>query len=232
MQSVKLVSLECDKNSPHYRELLPWKNPSHADLYKTILPEYDHYLENPEFKQNIRELCAGCEDETSPCTQMVTKSMVLKLVTYLRFLKERDYDKENLDKVKINKMLYIFSLPRSGSTFTHALLSADPHANTVSLYEHFSPGSKTMKKESRMGYAQQISDSINENDNFNSVHAFSDVTKPEEETLFSEMLGYTLMFGYSVPRLEIYRSNSPLKDFHYVFEHIIEELKMHLVENH
>ncbi|KAL7713096.1 Sulfotransferase [Entamoeba marina] len=250
MQSVKLVSLECDKNSPYYRELLPMEefdrryaemkqmaigllcqlDPSHADLYKTILPEYDHYLENSEFKQNIRELYAGCQDETSPCTQMVTNGMPIRLASYLKFLKERDYDKENLDKVKINKMLYIFSLPRSGSTFTHALLSADPHANTVSMYEHYAPGSKTMKKESRIMYAQKIADSVNENDNFNTVHAFNDVTKPEEETLFAEMLGCTLMFGYSVPRLEIYRSNSPLKDFHYVFEHIIDELKMHLVE--
>lgn len=240
-----------NKESPYYRELLPREvfdaiynklkqaaigflcsmDPSHAEIYKSLLPEYDHYLEDPLFKDNFYEFFAGCQDTKSELFMSVFKNSAFKLGCYLHFLKERDLSAKEIEKVPIKNPLYIIAVPRSGTSFTHSLFSADPKAQTVAMYEHFNPGNKIMTNEARIKIAEATCDSITEDKtkNFNSIHALM-VTKPEEEMFFFEILGMTLVFGCALPRLEQYRASLITRDYDWVYKATIDEMKIHTLE--
>ncbi|EDR25322.1 hypothetical protein, conserved [Entamoeba dispar SAW760] len=252
MEFKRADTYTANKESPYYRPLLPeaafdpifqkeiqyavgflcQMDPSHAELYKTIPSEYMKYLQDPKFKDNFREFFAGCFDPESELFKMVFKNNVVKLASYMRFLKERDMDKEELAKIQIKNPLYIVAMPRSGSTFTHSLFSADPRGQKVAMYEHLNPGSKTMTEEARIKIAEMICGSITQDSqrNFNTVHALNDVRRPEEEMFFTEMLGLTLVFAQALPRLEQYRESVIMRDYDWVYDDIIDEMKMHAIQ--
>ncbi|ELP86461.1 hypothetical protein EIN_032120 [Entamoeba invadens IP1] len=242
---------EFDKTNPHMRHAMPDEpfvgiyqkiqmyavglmsqlDPSRAEEYKTLPLKYHAQLEDSVFKGSIQDFFAGCFDSESAIFKNSFRSSVGKVQSYLRFLYEKDTCKEELDKITIKNPLFIVALPRSGSTFTHAVLSQDPNANCIALYEHLSPGSKTMCREGRLAFANKIVNPvINEKDQFNKVHALDDVKKAEEEIFFMEMLGHTLIYSSCLPRLEQYRENIFKRSYQFMYDAMIEEFKMHIMD--
>ena len=153
-------------------------------------------------------------------------------MTYLRFLYEKDMDKENLEKIVIDKPIYICGLPRSGTTFLHTLMCSNPQAKGIRMYEHFLPGSKTMTKESRLKLAEILRQGLSNNDNkdFNSVHEFKNIMNYEEELGWKATIGLNSLSFVNIPRLEAYRSHFFERDYTYVYNAIIDEMKMSAVE--
>ncbi|KAL7714234.1 Sulfotransferase [Entamoeba marina] len=207
-------------------------DPSHADLYQSILPEADKLL-NPQFKVQMREFFAGCFDKESPMFQQLCRNVVGKLGTYLRFAKEKEMYQEQLDKIQIKKPLFVLSLPRSGSTYVHTLLASDPKASAIRFYEHMQPGSHTMNSDSRKKLVSDVMNQVHNDANaseLNIIHNMDDVMRFEEEMFFMEMLGQCFMMTCGLPRLEKYRSHLFDYDFHYVYDALLDEFKMHIEE--
>ncbi|EDR22509.1 hypothetical protein, conserved [Entamoeba dispar SAW760] len=242
---------EINKESKYYRNLIPRPlfeeyfnnikklsidflcklDPSHAELYKSFVPEIDNFVNQPFFKESMYEMFAGCEDQTSVPFKTTMRSSVAKMAALIKYNLELKIDKENIEKIKIKKPIYIVSLPRSGSTFTHAVLACDPCAKTIKLYEHLSPGHKTMTYEGRVGFCNSIIGQINSSSkDFCKCHAMDNANAPEEELFFMELLEHTICFGTSMPRWEQYRKSSYERDFSNVYEAVLNEMRMSAVE--
>ena len=240
-------------DSPYYRPLIPEEHfdplfdqmielsvgllsqadPSRIEEYKTLPAKYYKELHQKEFKDNFRDFFAGCHDPESELFKMAMYKNVVKISTYIRFLYEKDYDKENLDKIQIKHPMYIVSMPRSGSTFAHRVLSSSPNAQTIAIYEHFAPGSKTMAIEGRFGIVQQICNDLTDLEggkDLNQIHAIESIKVAEEELFFNEMLGLSMVFPCSLPRFEQYREHMFTRNYDYVYQGILDEMKMHAVE--
>ena len=209
--------------------------PSKSEEFKQLPVKFNEELEMKEFKETIHELFAGCFDPESAMFKNQFKVVVSKMTGYLKFLYEQELSAQELKKIQIKDILYTISVPRSGSTFTHTLLSADPRASTIKMYEHLSPGNKVFSEEARMKYVEPIIDSITkaeekEDRKFNTVHALDNYRKPEEEMFFSELLGLSLVFGLAVPRYEQYRESMLTRDWTFLMDNLMDEIKMHLIE--
>jgi hypothetical protein len=244
------MKYELDKDSKYFREPLPepmfqqiyekiklaaigalsQADPKFADLYKSILPDADRYLD-PQFIDVLRDFFVGCQDINSPMAQVIIRNLTGKLCTYLRFQKEREMYKEELDKIQIKKPIFIQSLPRSGSTYLHTLMASDPKASAIRLYEYIAAGSKTMTKENRIAMIQAVLNQIHkENDELDSVHNMDSPLNFEEEVFFIEMLGQCYLVANALPRLEQLRVGQCKRDFHYIYEALVDCFKMHMIE--
>ena len=251
LKDVKLpITYTVDKENKYYRDYIPdamfdpvyeklkvlavgvlsQADPEHAELYKSMIPDADRLLD-PEFKNIIKDFFVGCTDPNSPIFLQVIRNMTGKMMTYLRFAKEREMYKAELDKIAIKKPLFIQSLPRSGSTYLHTLLSSDPKSSAIAMYEHFMPGSKTMSSEARIGLAKKTLGQVqNESKELNSVHNMDSVYNKEEETFFLELIGQCYLMSSALPRLEQLREHQCTRDFHLIYEALKDELKMHIME--
>ncbi|ELP85652.1 hypothetical protein EIN_409710 [Entamoeba invadens IP1] len=206
-------------------------DPSHMDEYKKMLLKGDS-LFNPQFKQIVRDFFAGCFDQGSPMFQTIFRNMVGKVMCYMRFSTEQTLYREELDKVKLDRPLFITSMPRSGSTFLHNLIANDPRANAIHFFEHVSPGSHTMDHDARVKVLQDMLNAFHDNStiDMNTVHNMDSPMNYEEELFFMELLGQCFVMSSSLPRLEQYREHIFNIDYHYVYEALIDEIKMHIVE--
>ncbi|ELP90461.1 hypothetical protein EIN_017600 [Entamoeba invadens IP1] len=206
-------------------------DPTHADVYKGMLAKGDS-LFDPQFKSMMKEYFAGCFDVKSAMTQTIFRNVVGKIMCYMRFSTERALYSEELSKVELKRPLFITSLPRSGSTFLHNLIANDPRANAIQLFEHICPGSHTMAHDARIKIIQDLLDQFHKNslEDFDAVHNTDSPLNYEEEAFFMEMLGQCFVMSSSIPRIEQYREHLYNADFHYVYEALIDEIKMHLVE--
>ncbi|EMD49569.1 sulfotransferase, putative [Entamoeba histolytica HM-3:IMSS] len=204
--------------------------PSNSTLYQSLAEEFKEELNYESYKESEREFFAGCFDLESNMFKSMFTFCVVQMACYLRFLKERKMYKKELDQIEIKNPMYIISMPRSGSTFTHFCLVSDPHASSIQMYEHFCPGSKTMSEEGRLKIATAVVNSINNsNDQFKSIHALNP-HNPEEEYFFQTVQNECFVHIGGLPRLEQYRCNAFTRNFDYVYEGIIDEMKMHLME--
>ncbi|ELP86678.1 hypothetical protein EIN_289500 [Entamoeba invadens IP1] len=209
-------------------QLMCQLDPTHAEEYKTLPQKYHTQLEANPFKQAAREFFAGCFDPNSQMFKNVFKYCVGQVSVYLRFLYEQEIDKENLSKVEIKNPLFIVSMPRSGSTFAHHVMSSDPLATSIKMYEHFCPGSKTMSSEGRLNFGKRVIEPML-NDDINKRHKM-DVEQYEEEICFKAMLGFSWVYSLCLPRLEQYREHLWNGNFKFVYDGLLEEFKMHLLD--
>ncbi|ELP84179.1 hypothetical protein EIN_338380 [Entamoeba invadens IP1] len=209
-------------------QLMCQLDPTHTEEYKTLPQRYHTQLETNLFKQAAREFFAGCFDPNSRMFKNVFKYCVGQVSVYLRFLYEQEIDKENLEKVEIKNPLFIVSMPRSGSTFAHSVMSSDPYATSIRMYEHLCPGSKTMSSESRLNYGKRVIEPML-NENLNKRHKL-DVEHYEEELFFQEMIGFSWTYSLSLPRLEQYREHLWNGNFKFVYDGLMDEFKMHLLD--
>ncbi|EMD46668.1 sulfotransferase, putative [Entamoeba histolytica KU27] len=210
--------------------LLCQLDPTHAELYQKEIPSLIPTVPQ-QFIDSMHELLAGCFDQQSELFKMMTRNVVAKYSACLRFLLEKKLYQKELDNTSMLPTLFVVALPRSGSTFTHTLLSADPQAETMCLYEHLSPGGKTMIDPSRRAFGNQIIATVQKNsEGLNGVHAFVNAERPEEELFFLEQMGHSYLFPNSVPRLEVYRKSMFERDFHFAYEYLKDHLKMHQLE--
>ena len=244
------VQVELDTTNPYLQKDMPqpmfdkiWENlkmaavqqlcmldPTHADLYKSILQDSESYL-HPSFKEAMIHYFAGCFDVESPMFKQMSRNVCGKLMTYLRFSLERKLYKEELEKIQIKNPIFITSLPRSGSTYLHNLLVNDPRASGIKLYEHVSPGSKTMTEEGRFKMVGTMLGQVqSEGGELNKIHNMDSIMRYEEELFFLEMLGHSFVIAGATPRLEQYRVQHYTRDYHYAYEACIDEFKMHLME--
>ncbi|BFU21903.1 sulfotransferase, putative [Entamoeba histolytica HM-1:IMSS-B] len=205
-------------------------DPEHASIYQQAYLDSDK-LFDPQYKIILRDFFAGLFNPEAPIFKQTVRNIVGKLCSAMRFYEERKMYKDELDKIEIKNPMFIVSLPRSGSTYLHNLLSTDPRASGIRFWEHLFPGSKTMKREARR---QMITDILNqvheESKELNKVHNLDSVDHLEEEAFFMEMIGQCFIMTGALPRLEQYRVHLYELDFHYVYEALMDELKMHLVE--
>nr|BAN38880.1 hypothetical protein, conserved [Entamoeba histolytica] len=243
-------SLELDSSNPYLQPELPepifdqiWENmkkaavdnlskydPSHKELYESMLKEGDS-LFDPQFKPAMRDYFAGCFDMKSPMFQQMARNVTGKLMTYMRFSTERKMYRKELDKIVIKNPIFITSLPRSGSTYLHNLIVNDPRASGIRFYEHICPGSKTMESESRKNVLRDMLKLFeSSHTEMNTVHNLDSFMNYEEELFFMEMLGQCFIISSAIPRLEQFRVNQFKRDYHYVYETLIDEFKMHLEE--
>jgi len=208
-------------------------DPSHAELYKSNAEKIFKIMEEEGcFFDLVKDRYVGCTDPSLGIYQDETRSNTAKMSSYFRFLLERELYKEELDKIEIKDPIFVIALPRSGSTFTHYILDADPNGDSIAMYEHISPGSKTMSEAGRKEHANLVVNPLsNDFESTNAAHALQDITKPEEEIFFMEMLNHTLLYSCSIPRLELYRMNEFERDFDWVYNNIIYEMKMHAMEH-
>ena len=133
--------------------------------------------------------------------------------------------------ISLDDTLFILSLPRSGSTFTHCIFESDDNSASIALYEHLSAGSKTMSTEGRKAFAHMIVDPVTDDKiGFNQIHAMTSVTKAEEEIFFMEMCCHTIIYSQCMPRLEDYRVNVFERDYTWMYEDLLYEMKMHCME--
>ena len=205
-------------------------DPSHAEEYKSMIPNSEDYL-HPELKKGMLHYFAGCFDPESPLFKQMSRNVCGKLMTYLRFSLEKKLYQNELDKVQLKNPIFITSLPRSGSTYLHNLIVNDPRASGIRLYEHVSPGSKTMCSESRIKMVGAMLGQVqSEGVELNNVHNMDSVLRYEEELFFLEMLGHSFVIAGAMPRLEQYRVSHYHRDYHYAYEACIDEFKMHLME--
>ena len=207
-------------------------DPANAEVYKTLVQRYWKEINDPNFKENFRDYFQGCFDPESPLFKEVCYKHAIKIMTYVRYLYELDTDKENLDKIKVENPIFICAVPRCGTTFLHTLLSSAPKAKAIRMYEHLLPGSKTMTKEGRLKLAHIIRSVISNNDEEkkNAVHNIDDIMNFEEELFWKEMIGLDLINMVNYPRLEAYRTKFFQRDYKFVFESVINEMKMSAAE--
>lgn len=92
-------------------------DPPNAEVYKTLVQRHWKEINDSNFKENFRDYFQGCYDPESPLFKELCYKHEIKIMTYLRYLYERDTDKEILDNVKIENPIFICAVPRCGTTF-------------------------------------------------------------------------------------------------------------------
>ena len=214
-------------------QFLTQLDPSKAEIYKNLPYEYEEYINDPKFKDTLKESFSCPEDPTNPLFQVGIKMGVLKVAMYTKLLKEIELSQQEMNEIQIDKPVYIISLPRSGSTFTFSLFQSDPNGKTIAMYEHVAPGMKTMNIEGRKAIANEITTSITDDEElkFNEIHSLDDVSVPEEEMFFNEMLGLSMVFTMCLPRFEQYRESVLKRDYDWVYEGILNEMKLNRIEH-
>ncbi|ELP91867.1 sulfotransferase, putative, partial [Entamoeba invadens IP1] len=210
--------------------LLMQLDPTHAELYQKEIPQTFNDIPK-QFKDAMHEMMAGCFDQKSKLFEMMTRNVIVKYASYLRFLMERRLYKEKLESTDLLPSLFVLALPRSGSTFLHTILSSNALAETMAMYEHLAPGPFTMTSQSRKNFGNQLVSTVHSHTStLNEVHVLKSAEQAEEELFFLETLGHSYLFPNAVPRYEMYRKGMFERNYEFAYDQLKDHMKMHQLE--
>ncbi|ELP84966.1 hypothetical protein EIN_309990 [Entamoeba invadens IP1] len=188
---------------------------TYASLYDTFSTQLSDVIDSDFFHKLFSYYLEGYPNLSPDLQAIYFRASCVEMATRLRILMESKIYNENPNKPKLHCPLFVISFPRSGSTFLHNLLLADPTSKGMKFYQVLAPGGQTTSLDGRYKYvATTIFQMTSVNSDFSNLHKMA-INTPEEETFMLDALGLSFIRLCSMSRLNQLREHFDEIDWSY-----------------